>query len=71
VEISWRRKDFEMEVSGFLRVMAGWTGLAQLRNRRSLLRVELEPGQPAKTERSEGLAGWTGLETKSPRPDKS
>ena len=51
-----------MEVSGFLRVMAGWTGLDHASDSRRLARLDLETGRPDKTERSEGLAGWTGLE---------
>ena len=39
-----------------------FTGLEQLRGGRRLPRVELETAHPDKTERSEGLAGWTGLE---------
>ena len=27
-----------------------------------IARLELETGHPGKTERSEGVAGWTGLE---------
>ena len=45
--------------------MAGWTGLDHASDNQRLARLDLETGQPAKTERSEGLAGWTGLETKS------
>jgi hypothetical protein len=46
-------------------VSEGWRGGRDshiLAEAEGFERIELETGQPDKTEQSEGLAGWTGLE---------
>ena len=57
-ETAWRYRGdgiyCQKEVSVFLRVMAGWTGLDHASDSRRLARLDRETGHPARTERSEG-----------------